>query len=141
MLKKISEKNIPFIVVSSGSSGKDILPICKQYPFIKEVIIFCMNYEYNKHYINEYPGYVNKVTTSISELYQYLNIFQEDKSCPICHPCPYQFSIFDIQMDRQVQECPVITAEEYDKCYFLVHRAYAYFFGNFKSKYHSFNNE
>ena len=59
-LDKISEKNIPFLVVSSGSSGKEIIPICKQYPFIKEVIIFCMNYEYNKHYINEYPGYVKK---------------------------------------------------------------------------------
>ena len=72
---KISKKNIPFIVVSSGSSGKDIIPICKKYNFIKEVIIFCMNYEYNKHYINDYPGYVNKVTTSIEELYEYLKKF------------------------------------------------------------------
>ena len=28
-LDKIAEKNIPFLVVSSGSSGKDIIPICK----------------------------------------------------------------------------------------------------------------
>ena len=59
-LQKISEKHIPFLVISSGSSGKDIIPICKEYSFIKEVIIFCMNYEYNKHYIDEYPGYVKK---------------------------------------------------------------------------------
>ena len=44
-------------------------------------------------------------------------------------------------MDRQIQECPVITAEEYDKCYFLVHKAYANFFGNFDSINNSFNDE
>ena len=44
-------------------------------------------------------------------------------------------------MDKQIQECPVITAKEYDKCYFLVHRAFAHFFGSFESKYNSFRNE
>ena len=101
-----------------------------------------MNYEYNKHYINEYPGYVKKVTTSISELYNYLKTFHGIELCRICNPnIPYQFRIDQIQMDKQIQECPVITAEEYDKCYFLVHRAYAYFFGSFESKYHSFSKE
>ena len=27
-LEKIKEKNIPFIVISSGSAGKDVIPIC-----------------------------------------------------------------------------------------------------------------
>ena len=44
-------------------------------------------------------------------------------------------------MDKQIQECPIITKEEYDKCYYFVHRAYAYFFGNFNSKNHSFDDE
>ena len=54
-------------------------------------------------------------------------------------------------MNKQIQECPVITAKEYDKCYFLVHRAYAYFFeslsifsyffGIFQSKNHSFSEK
>ena len=70
--QKFSEKNIPFVVVSSGSSGKDIIPICPKYDFIKEAIIFCMNYEYNKHYIDDYYGHVNKVITSISEPHGYL---------------------------------------------------------------------
>ena len=39
-LQKISERHIPFLVACSGSSGKVIIPICKQYSFIKEVIIF-----------------------------------------------------------------------------------------------------
>ena len=142
LLVKIEKRQIPFLVVSSGSSGKDIRPICKEYSFIKEVIIFCMNYEYNKHYINEYPGYINNVTTSISELYNYLKEFYGRQICHKCNPKnPYQFQDYEIQMDKQIQECPVITAEEYDKCYFLVHKAYSYFFGNFESKYHSFNEE
>jgi len=46
-LEKIKEKNIPFIVITSGTSGKDVIPLCKKYSFIKEVIIFCKNYNYN----------------------------------------------------------------------------------------------
>ena len=141
-LQKISEKDIPFLVVCSGSSGKEIIPICKRYSFIKEVIIFCENYEYNKHYIDEYPGYIKKVTTSIIKLYDYLKKFYGKKICRECHPeIPYQFKDAEIQMDRQIQECPVITAEEYDNCYFLVHKAYSYFFGNFDTDNHSFNDE
>lgn len=140
-LEKISKKDIPFLVVSSGSNAKDILPICKQYSFIKEVIIFCMNYEYNKHYLDEYPGYVNRVITSINELYQYLKTFYGNGLCKECFPHPYQFKDYLIQMDKQIQDCPVITAEEYDKCYFLVHRSFAHFFGSFGSKYNSFRNE
>ena len=141
-LLKISEKKIPFLVVSSGSSAKEIIPICLQYSFIKEVIIFCMDYELNKHYIDEYPGYIKKVTTSIDELYNYLKRFFGFITCYICHPdAPYQFQEYDIQMDKQIKECPVITAEEYDKCYFLVHRALAYFFGDFNLSNHSFNDE
>ena len=142
LLAKIEKKDIPFLVVSSGSSGKDIIPICKKYSFIKEVIIFCMNYEYNKHYIDEYPIYVKKVVTSIGELYNYLKEFSGKIVCQKCNPeAPYQFKDYEIQMDNQIQECPVITAEEYDKCYFLVHKAYSYFFGDFESKYHSFGEE
>jgi hypothetical protein len=48
-LKKISKKHIPFLVVCSGKSGKEIIPICKQYFFVKEVIIFCMN---DRFYLN-----------------------------------------------------------------------------------------
>ena len=120
---KIKQKNIPFIVISSGSSGKDVIPLCKQYSFIKEVIIFCLNYNYNKHYIDEYPGYVKKVFTSISSVYDYIKTFK--------------FSLHDIKMNRQIQQTPVITASEYDKCYFLIHRAYAHFFGNMDDKYES----
>ena len=46
-LDKIKDKNIPFIVISSGTSGKDVIKICLKYQFVKEVIIFCRHYNYN----------------------------------------------------------------------------------------------
>ena len=142
-LQKISKINTPFLVVSSGSSAKEIIPICKQYSFIKEVIIFCMNYDYNKHYIDENPGYIKKVAINIDELYHYLKKFYGHEQ--LCQKCfldgHYQFKDYEIRMDRQFKECPLITKDEYDKCFFLVHKAYAYFFGRFKSNYHSFGDE
>ena len=38
-------------------------------------------------------------------------------------------------MQRQFLQCPVITAKEYDRCYFLVHKAYSNFFGDMNDKY------
>ena len=76
--EKIKEKNIPFIVISSGTSGKDVISLCKNYSFIKEVIIFCLNYNYNEHYLKEYPGFVKKVFTSIGPLYEYIKSLASD---------------------------------------------------------------
>ena len=132
-LEEIKQKDIPFIVITSGSSGKDIIPICKQYSFIKEVIIFCGNYKYNEHYIKEYPGFVNKVFTSISSLYEYIKTFGADKYKDGIEK--FKFSQEEIKMDRQIQQCPVITSSEYDKCYFLIHKAYSHFFGDINNKY------
>ena len=125
-LEKIKEKNIPFIVISSGSSGKTILPICKKYSFIKEVIIFCFDYEHNKHYLKEYPGYVKKVFTSIEPLYDYLQSNENYENDVILKNSEIKnfFSESDLDMDNQFFQCPVISATEYDKCYFLVHKAY-----------------
>jgi len=67
-LNKLKYKNIPYVVISSGSSGNDVISICYKYQFIKEIIIFCRNYKHNEHYIKEYPGYVNKVLISGKQL-------------------------------------------------------------------------
>ena len=142
MLKKyleaVKKKNIPFIVISSGSSGKDVIPICKKYSFVKEVIIFCGNYEYNKHYLNEYPNYVKKVFTNINGVYNYIKSFGKDKYKEgiknYNESDHFIFSLEDIEMNKQLEQCPVISAYEYDKCYFLVHRAYAHFFENMNDK-------
>ena len=129
---KYKNKNIPFIVISSGSSGKDVIPICKQYTFVKEVIIFCGNYQYNAHYLIEYPGYVNRVFTDINDVYNYIKTFGPNKYKEgienYRNSDQFIFSYDDIKMDKQLEQCPVISAYEYDKCYFLIHRTYAHFF-------------
>ena len=136
-LEEINKKQIPFIVISSGSSGQDVIPICQQYPFVKEVIIFCGAYKYNKHYIDEYPGFVKKVFTEISDLYDYIENFGDQYKDGILNyrnSDQFVFSYEDIKMDKQLEQCPVISAYEYDKCYFLIHRTYAHFFGDINDR-------
>ena len=134
-LEAIESKNIPFIIISPGSSGKKIIQICKKFSFVKEVIIFCRTYEYNKHYLKEYPGYVKKVLTSIDDLYKYIQTFGSDKSkLSKAISDQFVFSKDQIQMNRQLEQCPVISAYEYDNCYFLIHRAYAHFFGKMEDR-------
>ena len=137
-LEAIKKKNIPFIVLSSGSSGQQIIPICKKYSFIKEVIIFCGTYKYNEHYIKEYPGYVKKVFTSISNVYDYIKTFGKEQYKQgiqnYINSDSFIFSKEDIKMNKQLEQCPVISAYEYDKCYFLIHRAYAHFFKDINDK-------
>ena len=138
-LEVIKDKNIPFIVMSSGSSGKDVIPICQQYSFIKEVIIFCGNLKYNEHYLKDYPGYVKKVSTKIDDIYNYIKSFGPDEYKrgidTFRQSDKFIFSYDEIKMDKQFEQCPVISALEYDCCYFLVHRTYAHFFGNINDIY------
>ena len=126
-LENIKEKNISFIIISSGTSGKDIINVCNNYKFIKEVIIFCRNIDYNKHYIEEYPNIVKKVFNSMKSVYTYIKSFGKYILCKK-EESGYIFSEEEIQMNRQIDQCPVITAKEYDDCYFLVHKAYSFFF-------------
>jgi 2-hydroxy-3-keto-5-methylthiopentenyl-1-phosphate phosphatase len=113
-LEAIKKKNIPFIVLSSGSSGQQIIPICKKYSFIKEVIIFCGTYKYNEHYIKEYPGYVKKVFTSISNVYDYIKTFGKEQYKQgiqnYINSDSFIFSKEDIKMNKQLEQCPVISA-------------------------------
>lgn len=127
-LEKIKEKNIPFIVISSGKSANEVIPLCKKYRVIKEVIIFCKNYNYNEHYIKEYPGYVKQVFTCIFLLYEYLKSFGQNNFKDGLEK--YKYSSDDIKMDKQIKQCPVITSKEYRCCYFLIHLAYSHFFGD-----------
>ena len=137
-LEVIKNKNIPFIVISSGSSGADVIKICRKFSFIKEVIIFCGNYKKHEHYINDNPGYVKNVFTSIDDVYNYIQKFGPNKYRQGIKDFrnleKFNFSYEDIKMNKQLEQCPVISAYEYDRCYFLVHRAYAHFFGDINNK-------
>ena len=83
--------------------------------------------------MDEYPGYVKRVFTSIGEVYNYIKSFGPNKYENGINEYnksdSFIFSYDDIKMNKQLEQCPVISAYEYDKCYFLVHRAYAHFFG------------
>ena len=136
-LEAIKNKNIPFIVLCSGFSGKDVIPICLNYPFVKEVIIFCGNYDKYKHYLIQYKGYVKNIFVNIKPVYNYLKYLgakNEEGIQKFKKSEHFIFSAEDIQMNKQLEQCPVISAYEYDNCYFLVHRAYAYFFGDMNDK-------
>ena len=136
-LEKLKKKNIFFKIISSGSAAKDIIPICKKYPFIKEVIIFCKNYKYNEHYLKDYPGYVKQVLISIKAVYEYIKTFggdlkeEEEKDK---NEDKYIFSYEEIQSNKQLKQSLVITANEYDKCGYLVHKVYSNFFGDINDK-------
>ena len=133
-LESLKKKEIPFIVLASGSSGKDIIPICQKYSFIKEVIIFCFNYKYNEHYLREYPGYIKKVLTSIKAVYDYIKTFGEENSKKEVEKYKYIFSAEEIQINKQLKQCPVITAIEYNRCAYLVHKVYSHFFGDINNE-------
>jgi len=124
-LEAIKNKNIKFIVLSTGSSEKDFISICKKFSFVKEIIIFCRNYKYNEHYLNEYPGYAKKVLTSIKEVYKYIRDIGSYSYISELSKAKSELFVFSYDLEQ----CPVISAYEYDNYYFLIHRAYAHFFG------------
>ena len=135
-LEKIKNKKIPFIIITTGSNGKEILPLCKKSSVIKEVIIFCRNYKYNEHYIKEYPKLVKKVFTALPQIYDYIK--QNYKTNLAKEEVLFQY---DVDKKRQILPCPVITAKEYDKRYFVLHKAYSHFFGDmdYEGDYPEFN--
>jgi len=137
-LEQIKNKNIPFIIISSGSSGKDVISISKDYTFIKEVIIFCSNLKKNEHYIKEYPNYVKKVLNNLESVYSYLKtffpLFKSKNNNYENKDDKYLFSFDEIKMEKQLKQCPVISSFEYDFLYFLIHKAYSDFFGNINEK-------
>ena len=133
---------IPFIVLSSGYQGNDVIKICKRYPFIKEVIIFCGNFEKYKYFLNEFPGYVKKVFTDFRNVHQYIKTIGQQYNHgtkEFRKSNDFIFSPEEIQMNKQLEQCPVISAYEYDNCYFLIHRAYASFFTNDKKNFTKYN--
>ena len=137
-LEKIKVKKIPFIVITSGSSAEEVIPLCKKYSFIQEVIIFCGDPKKYKHYITDYKNYVKKVFNKFKDVCNYIKDFGADKYREgikdYINSDSFLFTDEDIQMEKQFGQCPVISAFEYDNCYFLIHRAYAHFFEDMNSK-------
>jgi hypothetical protein len=137
-LEALKNEKIPFIVLSTGYSGKDVIAICQKYSFIKEVIIFCEDYNKYKDYITKYPCYVKKIFVDIKQVYDYIKSFGPKKDKQEIKEFEksdnFIFSYDDIERNNPLGLCPVISAYEYDNFYFLIHRAYAHFFQNLKDR-------
>ena len=107
-LEVINDKKIPFIIVSSGRGVDEygIIEICKKYPFIKEVIIFCGTLSAHENKTKQYPDYVKKVFNNFKKVHNYIkslgaNINGKEIKEYI-NSDPFFFSNEDIQMDNNL---------------------------------------
>ena len=135
-LNKINNlKDVPsYIVVTDHSNLKDIYNICENYDFVKEIVLITSKehkkdispkiYKKKLKFIafnyEDLCKYLKKIGEKTSDFNKVLKIFSSNRI----------FTTKEIQMDRQLNTCPIITAYEYDRLLFIVHRAYAHFFTN-----------
>ena len=112
-LYKFEQKNLPFILLCSGSSFQKIIKICIEMDFINSIIIYC--YDKNK-YLSLYNN-INKLKLISNNLQEIINFLKT-----------YKFSSYDIDMKNQIDCSPLISFYEYERCYFVFHEALSYFF-------------
>jgi hypothetical protein len=72
-----------------------------------------------------------KKDENLNEFSEKKNIIQKYKKIEVDK---YTFSKEELRMDKQLIKCPVISAKEYDDCYFLIHKIYSFFFKNIEDK-------
>ena len=135
-LKEIDNLNEspPYLVVTYPKNFEDIYNICINYSFIKEIIIISRTKGRYEDYLKTHKRLLKHISKDYDDLIDYLKkigdmtsnwntiikFFNNNRI----------FTSSEIQMDRQLNTCPIITAYEYDELYFIVHRAYAHFFTN-----------
>jgi len=135
-LDKIRElKKVPnYVVVTYPKYFESIYNICKDYDFIKEIIIISRTKQRFEDYLKKYKNLLKYIAKSYDDLVDYLK-----KMGDLTTNWNYFLRLFsssriftsnEIQMDRQLSSCPIITAYEYDELYYIVHRGYAHFFTN-----------
>jgi len=135
-LDKMKEQNKipPYVVVTYPKNFEDIYKICKNYRFIKEIIIINKTKQSFQDYLKKYKDLLKYIAKNYDDLVDYLkkmgDLTSNWNSFLRLFSSNRIFTSNEIQMDRQLSSCPIITAFEYDELYFLVHRAYAHFFTN-----------
>ena len=125
----------PYVVVTSyPDKFEELYKICLNFDFIKEVIIFTRYKQKYEDYLQTHKklfkfiaqdydhliNYLKKLGDLTTNWNKFFHIFNSQRI----------FTSDSIQMNRQLNTCPIITAYEYDELYFLVHRAYSNFFTN-----------
>lgn len=133
--KMKEEKDIPpYVVATYQKYFEKIYEICKKYKFIKEIIIINRTKQRFEEYLKKYKDLLKYIAKNYDDLIDYLkkmgDMTSKWNSFLRLFSSSRIFTSNEIQMERQLSSCPIITAFEYDELYFLVHRAYAHFFKN-----------
>ena len=132
---KYEEKTPPFIVVVTPKNFEEIYNISIFYNFIKEIILIDeSNQPKSNNYLKTHSTLLKKIAISYNDLIYYLKgIGDMTSNWNYYIRKLFKNRIFtydEIKMDRQIDICSVITAYEYDKLYYMIHRALAHFFTN-----------
>ena len=129
-LKKIP----PYIIVTYPNNFEEIYNICENYKFVKRIVLINPKKQQYAHYLKTHKKLLRYIASSYEDLCKYLKqigiLTSKWNSILSLFNSNRIFTSKDIQMDRQLNTCPIITTYEYDELYFLVHRAYAHFFTN-----------
>ena len=125
--------NPPYVVVTYEKNFEDIYSICIKYHFIKEIIMID-RYKKSDKYLTSHKKLLKHISKGYDDLIDYLkkmgDMTSNWNSFLRLFSSSRIFTSNEIQMNRQLSTCPIISAYEYDQLYYLVHRAYAHFFTN-----------
>ena len=132
---KNENKTPPFIVVVTPKNFEEIYDISVFYDFIKEIILLDeSNQQCYKNYLKSHATLLKKIARNYDDLINYLrSIGDMTSNWNYYIRILFKNRIFtydDINMNRQINISNIITAYEYDKLYFMVHRAFAHYFTN-----------
>ena len=135
-LKEINNLNMipPYIIVTYPKYFEEIYNICQNYYFIKEIVLISRTKQKYDNYLQTHKKLLKFISNSYDELCDHLKKIGDltsnwNKILKFFNSSRI-FTSKEIQMNRQLSTCPIITAYEYDELYFIVHRAYAHFFTN-----------
>ena len=124
----------PYIVVTYPKNFEEIYKICENYNFIKEIIIITRLNKKYENYLTTYKTLLKHISKDYDDLIDYIKKIGDkttnwNKILKVFNNSRI-FTSDEIQMNRQLSTCPIITAYEYDQLYFMVHKAYSHFFTN-----------
>ena len=115
LFQKLEEENASFILITTGSSFKNIKELCDEYNFIKHVIIFCMDTKTYKEKYNSKQK-VDLITNDITEINDYLkNKSDNDPD-------------YDKRIKKLISHNPLISYYEYINYYYIFHKILSFFF-------------
>ena len=134
-IMKKEEKTPPFIVIVTPKNFEEVYNISIFHNFIKEIILIDeSNQQYYNKYLKTHRTLLKKIASNYDDLIYYLKgIGDMTSNWNYLIRNFFKNRIFtynEINMNLQINICNIITAYEYDKLYFMVHKAFSNFFTN-----------